>query len=146
MQIEDILSELANNLADIDKAEAAVQKYIANRYPQLGEWKAKARELQGEAERLVPEMEMPEGKKSTVMCGFQVGLRKGKDTWQTVLPDDDVIAALRANNCLPYLREKVEINFAQLTVNPLPPETAEKCGLQLVPGEDRPFVKKVKTT
>lgn len=144
--IENLLSELAAVLADIEKAEAAVQKYIANRYPQLGEWKAKARELQGKAEKLVPEVAMPDGKKSTVICGFQVGQRKGKDTWQTSRPDEDVIAALRENNCFSYLREKVEIDFAQLQVNPLPPDVAEKCGLQLVTGEDRPFVRKVKIT
>lgn len=146
MQIEKVLSELATVLSDIDKAEAAVQKYIANRYPQLGEWKAKASELQGEAETLIPGLEMPEGKKSAVICGFQVGQRKGRDKWETSLPEDDVIAALRQNNCFPYLREKVEINFAQLQINPLPIEMAERCGLKLVAGEDRPFVKKVKTT
>lgn len=144
--IETLLSELAVILADIDKAEAAVQKYIAGRYPQLGEWKSRAAELQKEAEALVPSVEMPEGKRSTVLCGFQIGQRKGKDKWELSRPEDQVIATLREFNCGAYIREKFEINLAQLGVNPLPEETAEKCGLRFVAGEDKPFVRKVKTT
>ena len=144
--IETLLSELANVLADIDKAEAAVQKYIAGRYPELGQWKSRATALVQQAESLVFSVPMPEGKKSTVICGFQIGLRKGKDKWELTRPEDAVIAALRENNCLPYIREKFEVNLAQLQVNPLPEETAKKCGLAFVTGEDKPFVRKVKTT
>lgn len=144
--IENILSELATTLARIEKTEAAITNYIAKRYPEFGEWKRQAAELQKEAEAIVPSLEMPEGKKSTVLCGFQVGLRKGKDKWGLTRPEDEVISALRENNCLPYIREKYEINLVQLTINPLPEETAEKCGLYLVTGEDKPFVKKIKTT
>ena len=146
MQIENILSELAATLAKIQKTDAAIQNYIANRYPELGEWKKTAAELQKQAEAIVPSLEMPEGKKSTVLCGFQVGLRKGKDKWVLLSPEDDVISALRDENCLPYIREKFEVNLAQLTVNPLSKGMAEKCGLLFVTGEDKPFVKKVKTT
>ena len=146
MQIENILSELAATLAKIQKTDAAIQNYIANRYPELGEWKKTAAELQKQAEAIVPSLEMPEGKKSTVLCGFQVGLRKGKDKWVLLSPEDDVISALRDENCLPYIREKFEVNLAQLQVNPLPEETAKKCGLAFVTGEDKPFVRKVKTT
>ena len=144
--IEQLLSELATTLARIEKTEAAITNYIAKRYPELGEWKRQAAELQEQAEGLVPSVPMPDGKKSTVLCGFQVGLRKGKDKWVLLSPEDDVISALRDENCLPYIREKFEVNLAQLTVNPLSKGMAEKCGLLFVTGEDKPFVRKVKTT
>lgn len=144
--IENLLSELATTLAKIEKSEAAITNYIAKRYPELGEWKRQAAELQKQAEGLVPSVPMPDGKKSTVLCGFQVGLRKGKDKWELSRPEDQVIATLREFNCGAYIREKFEVNLAQLGVNPLPEETAEKCGLRFVTGEDRPFVKKIKTT
>lgn len=144
--IEQVLTELANTLADIDKAEAAVQKYIAGRYPQLGEWKSRAAELQQQAEAIVPSVPMPEGKKSTAICGFKVGMQKQPDKWELTRPEDDVIAALRENNCLPYIREKFELDKAQLRVNPLPIETAEKCGLTFVKGVDKPKITKLKVT
>lgn len=144
--LEQLLSELATTLAKIEKTEAAITNYIANRYPQLGEWKSRATELTKQAEGLVSSVQIEDGKKSTVMCGFQIGLRKGKDKWQLARPEDDVITALRENNCLPYIRQKFEVNLAQLQVNPLPEETAKKCGLAFVTGEDKPFVRKVKTT
>ena len=144
--IENILSELATTLARIEKTEAAITNYIAKRYPEFGEWKRQAAELQKEAEAIVPSLAMPDGKKSTVMCGFQIGIRKGKDKWELTRSEDAVIAALRENNCLPYIREKFEVNLAQLGVNPLPEKISEKCGLRFVTGEDKPFVRKVKTS
>lgn len=146
MQIENVLSELAIELSRIEKTEAAIQNYIAKRYPELGQWKAKARELQQQAEAIVPSVPMPEGKKSTAICGFKVGMQKQPDKWELTRPEDDVIAALRENNCLPYIREKFELDKAQLRVNPLPIETAEKCGLTFVKGVDKPKITKLKVT
>lgn len=144
--IENLLSELATTLAKIQKSEAAIQNYIAGRYPDLGEWKRQAAELQKQAEAIVPSVPMPDGKKSTVLCGFKVGMQKQPDKWELIISEEDAILALRQNNCSAYIREKYELDKAQLRVNPLPIEMAAKCGLVFTKGKDKPKITQIKTT